>query len=364
MVSKYSNLPDIDLSSQDVYEYGGAGDDDQISVVHPFESKSNQIDNSKLKPQESVQIFENSQVDASSSDFSGKVDERLPRAYNIRTAESREVRIARLKRELEEIASEIDGSETERTNVGELHNVLEKLSLKKNKIDSVKFYSDLGRKENGTEAKLSLPTSTEHIAAADLSDLEQRLHTLETKLGIVNYEQSPPIISTLTYLRERISFLTASPANLDRAVNNLKQLTAETEKLKNEVTVKITSIENPADDDTACNDEPSAAITAYNHAHQINTIYNSIPLLQSVHDQVPLIIQRLESLQTIHADASVVVSTVRDVETTLASLQKGIDQWKDSIEGLEKRIQQYQEKSELNVQRVKEWIATVEERLR
>jgi nuclear migration protein JNM1 len=361
MTNKYSHLPDIDLSSKDVYEYEGARVETP-SQPQFTESGSKEIDSSQLNPRQSTQVFESSEIDASESDFSGKIDEKLPMAYKTRTTESLEARISRLNREIEEVNLEVERRGGKRQEdsakaVKDLKDVLQKLSVSGDD-KKLKFYTDLGTKsQKPLVAETSSITATSSLGT--FTSLEERLHSLETKLGIVGPEQTRPIIPVLTYLRERINLLTASPATLDRAVNNLKTLTADTERLRKEVSLNVISV----DPTIAATGDTNSSLTAYNHAHQINTIYNSIPLLKTVSEQIPLILRRLETLQTIHADASVVASTFRDFDATLKSLQQGIDQWRESLQTLETKIQEYQVKSDDNVKKVQDWVKELEDRL-
>ena len=71
---------------------------------------------------------------------------------------------------------------------------------------------------------------------------------------------------------------------------------------------------------------------------------------------MPKLLQRLQCLSEIHADASNANATFKDIDGVISALRSDLAKWEKSIEEMEQKFSKIEESSQKNKETVKAWI--------
>ncbi|KAJ9615707.1 hypothetical protein H2200_001784 [Cladophialophora chaetospira] len=317
---KYAGLPDLDAAPE-VYETPDLADDvstvptGTVRTISPSPSSEDEarpgLDRQPLDRDGARRRFETSRIDAKDVDFSDSIG-GTTRAYRTRSSRRRRKRglenggeevgdlsdsedetlatkLARLKREAEEVRLELERREREKDENGEFEDSVEQQQQQRGQDDDdvdVDGVQELSRVLDGLSTKARLKTagtveddfmsrlnsnaqrsrprqqadvrsradpSTDTVASTNLSavaEFSDRLTALESALGISSTSatsQTSAILPTLASLSTQITTLSATltpqptpssttqsqphPAYLDTISNKLKTLISESDRL-------------------------------------------------------------------------------------------------------------------------------------
>lgn len=336
--------------------------------------------------------------------------------------ESLEERIARLKREVEEVKAASEqrahgrGSNHENkhdeslTELGEMLNTLQtqtraSRSAIQSKTDDTATRTTSGSSTNTTQ---SAPQTT---AEADLtrifasaSTLESRLTLLEYALGLpalssIQPSQPPPprnVLTTLQKLETQLTSLTTTTLpSLETMTMQIQTLTTSTNRLKEARDAANTAQDSGAvispmpaphgrhttdgvptattNGTTVLSSEtqpsstpPSLSLhldTNPDLTTRINHLHALLPTLTNLSPLLPSLLDRLKSLRVLHADAATMSERFDEAERLQAKLGGEIERWKGALKGFEGRLQGVEEVSEGNRARVEGWVRMLEGRL-
>ncbi|KAI2011515.1 hypothetical protein LOZ52_004779 [Ophidiomyces ophidiicola] len=304
---KYAGLPDLDLAP-DIYETPELTDDSTLptatvrsSSPFPEETSTAGIDRQRLQPDHARSQFEPVRVDASGVDFSDSLASRRKSYRTVRRSrrrrddgtevlgdtsededESLERKLARLRRETEELKNEIanrnsQSGEREEEDENELS---QKSILELNKTLNTLYISSKGGQGSSEEAFTRQLATGIHIPKSERADetpaaqqlggipssllantasFDARLTLLEAALGLSQTPISvspddpsdsdlPPILPTLRHLSSQLSTLTSTLTNtassgpaaipstlttphLEALTTRIRKLTADAEAL-------------------------------------------------------------------------------------------------------------------------------------
>ncbi|TGZ83293.1 hypothetical protein EX30DRAFT_339491 [Ascodesmis nigricans] len=427
MSSKYDALPDLD-HSQDVYETPDLIHDASTVSDSP-EPTNPEIDASDLPPHTAARAhFNHSILDASDADFSDRISSkrRSYAATNRRAMQKRiegivigdisedddeivdddEVlvikesvpkKLARLKREIEEVKAEIakqeeqkkveeEESEERRKGAGELAEALKTLQMEdegardrlvKRIAENMGAVGEVEKPLPSEKAKAEEEqrpvTSTYTITYApgyahshtlsQIAEFDDRLLLLERVLGLPqsalnDLDRELPthaIIPTLNDLAAKIlSLTTSSAANIDNAHRRAKNLTTETEKLTEARKAAKTAIAEGAVDPL----EQNEMVT------KINALYGLLPTVEKMTPLLPATLQRLRSLRTIHQDAARAAEALTDVEKRQEEMEAELKKWEETLGKMEGIVTMSTKTIEENIVKVEGWVRTLEEEVR
>uniref|UniRef100_A0A060T3T4 ARAD1C39512p n=1 Tax=Blastobotrys adeninivorans TaxID=409370 RepID=A0A060T3T4_BLAAD len=355
-MSDYSGLPDIDNASAVIYETPDPA---------PLAASSNisfdtdpAIDHRAFDKSQAQQVFETSVVDASDADFV----ERGHRPYShLRVStvpETLNARIARLKREVEEV-SRLKETQQQAAEIDNLRNVLDSFSTKNDKTKN-QFYSDLGSQSSEgdrSQMKPTLATTTSFTPGTDLYtsrliEADQRIAQLERIIGTGKVES--PLVLSLQECQQKLMLLTGSQKGLGAATSAIQQVTASLEQLRTVHQQLSQSMAYAKDIDL-----PPQLV----EVRKVDQLYEKLPALESQASLVPLILSRIKSLQAIHADARDAIDAIRDIDNTVQTLKTGMSEWMETLKSIETKIQDHINLSKKNQEQVEAWVKNVESRI-
>lgn len=363
--------------------------------------------------------FSPARLDAENVDFSDRISNK-PKSYHVRqsrrrrprqygsrgnddtTASSGEEdetlakRIARLKREVEEVQAELasasatkepsknktTSAEDERKSISNLSSILSSLQLPSRAAHatlqpqatqqpapadptptSTQTHTDTARilsKATALESRLArleailgtasthLPTSSLHTPRpmlTHLSTLEAQMHTL-----------TATTVPSLESMRAQIDALSTSTARLAEARSAASSAQAALLAAQTSRSPDLEAMLQEARAATAAVDDP--ALVA-----QVEALYAALPTVEALAPLLPATVARLRSLRGLHADAAEVRGRLVEVEKRQAGVDGEIGRWKEGLERVEAAIRSGEGIMEGNREVVEGWVRELEARV-
>ncbi|KAI9755945.1 MAG: hypothetical protein M4579_004076 [Chaenotheca gracillima] len=315
--------------------------------------------------------------------------------------ESLERRVARLKREMEEVREEVgrmkedklqseakgeqvrDAPEIDEDRISALSNLLDGIALPgrqaastahetlQRTIDQPLVHPDTQmQKANQAQVALSpldqseTPSSSTHRQALSLaSNFDTRVTALESLLGMptaLGSAPTPPILPTLLNLSEKLSALnttihTSQSSSLDMLAQRVQQLAAEAESVPS-------SNRRPSP-------QPSSAAASDPQltpelAQKITSLHALLPTLTHLSPTLPPLLERLRSLRRLHSEASSAAQGLEEVESRQGLLESEITRWREGLESLEGKVKEGEGSMGENVKTVEGWVRDLEGRMK
>lgn len=388
-MDKYSDLPDIDGSSRDVYETSDVESDSDA----PLDNDLNpDIDNTKSDTNAARSRFHRDVI-SDEIEFLGDIRNRRLQGYAVvRVDETREEKLARIRRELEEL-KQTDGQETggQAKELDDLLVVLESLKndtgptgYYEKRIDDI-FKMDLisARKgpdsvkeestkpasvkegPEGSKKSDSLPeaprkpgdTPGKLIGGLEVLLLESRVHSLESVLGYDTVDRgSAPrsIQNQINDLTRKINIIYNPEFEIGAINQQIRELNREAEKLA--TNRKLAQIASAGNQHIATTNSTSLET-------KVSTLYEKLPEFEAVNVKVPFIINRLKSLHKIHADLGRTIDTVGGIDQTIEELKTDMVSWNRSLQKVNTNLDEQNGLFERNKEEVEKRIAEMSQKL-
>lgn len=307
-------------------------------------------------------------------------------------------KLARLKREIEEVKEEYGRRQAEKKDaVGEdsedlgsdvttLSKMLEGISVTSGATTvsaSAKFAKDLGTgiKANGppqtsqgtgdpaTYTVTYAPTYQQSHALAKAADFDGRLALLEKALGISPAELPPlngnsipkAILPTLDTLQRQISVISEStPSSLDSISRRVRTLTQEAERLEESRKAAKTAqdVLRAAGGDIASEEGEDSEQVA-----KINALYGTLSTIENLAPLLPSLLDRLRSLRAIHADAATASESLGRTERKQAEMASDIKKWREGLEKVEEAMKNGETVMSGNMKVVEGWVKELEQKM-
>ncbi|KAK5630015.1 hypothetical protein RRF57_005730 [Xylaria bambusicola] len=365
------------------------------------------ISQSRLRIDQARSRFMTSQVDARDVDFSDRVNgkrksyrasSRRHRILKDGTAEigdlsdedngeTLEKKIARLKREIEEVKEEYSKQKTEvaetssdDTELVTLSQALEKLSTQPEEVagsrarptrlvcEATKSQEDggLAPLDNATYTLTYAPSYDQTHALAKAADFDWRLALLEKAIGIStatpDLEGSGlprAILPTLETLQNQIMTLSeASTSSLDSISRRVRTLTQEAEQLE-----KSRKAAKLAQEELSSAGGPMVEADDAEQIAKINALYGTIPTIESLTPLLPPLLDRLRSLRSIHADAATASDTLERIEQSQSEMASDIKQWREGLEKIEEAMDEGEASMSGNMKVIEGWVKELEAKM-
>ena len=346
-------------------------------------------------------------------------DESLSRKLARLRSEAEEIRLELEKRK----EGTVNGYEPEtdvnvEDGVLKLSEMLDNLHKDSRHITSTKFTGKgafSGQPRNAIPSGLESgkaygPGVTEHPMPAEpppgsattaIAAFADRLSSLESALGLASVpltNEATSILPTLASLSTQITTLSATLASssqgsttsasstsrsltsssiphLDALANRLRSLTNESDKLAvsrkraleafhelQEIRMRPAKYFNSTPAPTGLAPEHAASVFEDSSA-KIAALYATLPTIQDLQPLLPVVLERLRSLQVLHADAAGVKGSMEDVEKQQATIDQEIERWRKGLEGIEAKMVEYQKVMGKNTEVIGKMVEDVEERL-
>lgn len=319
------------------------------------------IDDTSLPTESARTFFETTAVEpcvATDLSHSGRIDIKSKGYRTYRVKETLKAKIARLKNEIEQVRQDVDDIDDE-AELDELKDVLEQLektTVSKQKAPmqntdssisagiAQKFYSSFGLKSSGaantTTIASDITDNDDNLKRnqdtnKQILEMENRVSRIEKLLGSVDTTQNTtPLRYTLQDLKTKLSLLTSTPAAVETSVRNLQPLIATVDAIKDK-------------------QQPSVTVA---QQHRIKKFYEQLTKFENFQALMPKLLQRLQCLSEIHADASNANATFKDIDGVISALRSDLAKWEKSIEEMEQKFSKIEESSQKNKETVKAWI--------
>jgi len=372
----------------------------------------------RLETSQARNRFGPSRVDARDVDFSGRLgrEGRSYRVSNRRRAdgsfveeddgrygdfsddedETLDRRIARLKREVEEIKIEFEAAQTKNTadatneqqtqvevekateaDVSKLSESLDSIytlrqgSSKSAQVELATLIENEGKSTAISGATTTSLTSGEdldpHLAQAlfKTAEFESRLTFLEAALGLTGSNlpdkgstASNPIIPSLDALDRQIQIISNAPSSLESAHSKTRQLIKDAERLQR---LREANEEEAANAPGLTNGHESTEPTE--QSSKINALYGTLSTIDTLSPTLPMVLERLRTLRMLHTSAAGAGTTLGDIEKRQAEQAAEIEQWKQALQTAESHVKDGQSSLKENVEEVDKWVKNLEERL-
>ena len=190
------------------------------------------------------------------------------------------------------------------------------------------------------------------------SQFRSSTNTQTSRPSISGPSQGP--LPGLDALAQRIRTLTTEADNLTlsrkRATEALQEL--QEARLKSPASGNYHGVHAPGD--TSVADAQNLYDDQFN---KINALYQTLPSIQNLQPLLPVVLQRLRSLQTIHAGAASAKADLDEMTAKQATAGGEIDRWKKGVEELERKVGEHERVLQENREVVGQMVEDVERRL-
>ena len=297
--------------------------------------------------------------------------------------ESLERRVARLKRELEEVKEEhakrkAAGQEVgQETQFASLSNALEEISKSAEVVRERTFAPaptfsppqqtsppvSNGREDGATYTITYAPTYEQSHTLAKAADFDRRLVLLEKAIGVsstavpgIDAAGLPrAIMPTLESLQKQISTLSQAPTStLDTVSRKLRQLVQEAEQL-DKARAQAKAAQEALGSGAGNEDAEQVA--------KVNALYGTLPTIESLTPLLPPLLDRLRSLRAIHSEAATASETLDRIEKQQTEMASDLKQWRDGLEKVEGAIREGGSAMSGNVKVMEGWVKDLEGRM-
>jgi nuclear migration protein JNM1 len=448
LAKKYAGLPDLDAAPE-IYETPALTEDNSTtrtdtlqtdSPAHSDDDSDANLVRQRIDTESARRRFEPSLVDARDVNFSDTIAVGERRSYRTRrrrwrrrntddasNSESEDEtlsgRIARLKREAEEVRLELarrdegefkDSVEqqvgpSEEDGLDELDKLVNGLGDGTHVSQKVKaeenFLRSLSETKppatNGTKPDKPHSSTASPSTVTALAVFAERLSTLESALGLSTLPTPPTsILPTLDHLSTQITALstTLSPStrsstqtgnpNLDALQARIRALTIEADKLTASRKAANTSLDELYDSrirfnaqrhirdkpatngpDTLASIEKSEAgihtdLFLSEHASKIAALYQLLPTITELQPLLPVVLERLRSLSVIHAGAAEARAELDEVMRRQGEMEVEVKKWREAVEGAEMKMEEVKGQMRENVDVVGKMVKGVEQKVK
>lgn len=390
------------------------------------------LDRQRIDRDEARRRFDRAVVDARDVDFSDKVGADR-KSYKVRSRrrrrrhrttsetdssndsedESLPSRLARLRREAEELRVELEqrdkgynaaDSAGLEDGFAQLNITLDGLYAPQRHRRDGQPVPEKQTSNNQLPDTQALPPETSPSAIAAISRFSDRLTSLESALGLATSlptasSSHAPILPTLAHLSAQINTLTStltptqshgsSLPTLDSLTTRIRTLSSETtaltharrlalDSLTSLTEARLRSTPSPYGHTRGQSQQQSAASAALTtsalqqesklflseQSAKISALYELLPTIQSLHPLLPSVLDRLRSLQVVHAGAADARGDLEEVERRQEKTEAEIRRWGEGLEVVERGIREAEVVGRENLEVVREMVGGLEGRLR
>jgi nuclear migration protein JNM1 len=390
------------------------------------------LDRQRIDRDKARRRFDRAVVDARDVDFSDKIGADR-KSYKVRSRrrrhrqrttsetdgsndsedESMPSRLARLRREAEELRIELEQRDDEDNaadsaglddGFAKLNMTLDRLQAPQRHQKDGQLLSEKQTHNNQQPDTQALPPETSPSAVAAISSFSDRLTSLESALGLATTlptasSSHTSILPTLAHLSTQINTLTStltptqthgsSLPTLDSLATRVRTLSSETtaltqsrrlalDSLTSLTEARLRSTAAPYGHTRGQSQQQSAASAALTtsarqqestlflseQSAKISALYELLPTIQSLHPLLPSVLDRLRSLQIVHAGAADARGDLEEVERRQEKTEAEIKRWREGLEGVERGIREAEVVGRGNLEVVREMVGGLEGRLR
>jgi nuclear migration protein JNM1 len=331
--------------------------------------------------------------------------------------ESLPTRLARLRRETEELRIELEQQDSDdgddaKTTAAESAGLEDGFSQLSLTLDSLQAPSRRRANDRAqTAAKQApndknqgsraLPQESNTSTITAISTFADRLTSLESVLGVstnLPTTSSISILPTLTNLSTQIDTLSStlstsrsqsSLPNLDELSTRVRTLVIETDKLTLSRKAALQSLSDLHEarlrntestpygharhlstqsqalvDQTSIQQKTESKLFLNEQSSKIGALYELLPTIQSLHPLLPTVLDRLRSLQVVHAGAAEARMNLEKIESRQGKMEEELKRWREGLDAVERGMQEHEKVGKENVEVVKSMVEGLEGRLK
>lgn len=325
--------------------------------------------------------------------------------------ESLERKIARLRKEVAEVKGEYDKRKTRRgsasegvpsneedsldalahvlssinaeTEHGAAARVIKRLSTALRVQDNSLNNDEINQPEQNKEGSIYTisyaPGYQQSHLLSKVADFDARLALIESVLGaeallLPSPERLPVkvVLPLLDDLDRQISTLSSSTdASLDSIDRRVKKLTQEAHKLGEARTAAkaaqdaLNSTLDHSKNSPETTDEIKNRVNPEDpeQALKINALYGALPTIESLAPLLPSLLDRLRSLQIIHAGAAEASQNLTMLESRQENMAEDLKAWREGLGKVEMAMKQGERTAIANATMVEGWVKELEDRM-
>lgn len=218
------------------------------------------------------------------------------------------------------------------------------------------------------------PTYQQSHALAKTAAVDARLTLLEKALGISSTDlpaldsKGTPlaILPTLSTLQRQITVLTEStPSSLDSISRRVRTLTQESERLAEaRRSAKLAKKELVATGkgDSQTNGENNV-VGDDEQVAKINALYGTLGTIENLSPLLPSLLDRLRSLRAIHAEAATASENLERAMRRQEEMGKDLARWREGLERVENAVKSSEGVVGGNMKVMEGWVKDLEERM-
>jgi len=323
-------------------------------------------------------------------------------------------RIARLKREVEEVQGEISSVKASKAQTDETGNVTtileeekesmaklsrimttlqmpDKIIMPKARDANSELVQDQDHMEHEQARTIAYPVpisvqshSDTNRVLSKATALEARLSSLEVVLGISSTLLPESLITTPRSKKPILSHL----ATLETHMNTLTSTTLPSlDSLKAQIDALSTSTAHLAEARSAATSAQAALLAAKSSRSpdldailqevrnansvvndptlvaQVEALYDALPTIEALAPLQPAVLERLRSLRGLHTEAAAVCGNLAELEKRQASLTGEIAKWKAGLDKGEDALSAGEETARSNREVIEGWVRKLESRV-
>ena len=312
----------------------------------------------------------------------------------------------RLRRDVSEVQNELQKQELgekgtateEKTEIKDMFTILDAVSSSEmlrspssatrflQQIESRSRPGDTYMSSNKSEFKASStgPNDYNQLQNGDsdsdftIADFDGRLKSLEEALGLQSLAvgsegQAPtkPVLPSLEFLDKQLKILsTSSESSIDKLKGRIRELAREAETLEHNRIQARKALESLNPSDNAHRSLPSrpvpvegAMVEDAEQSAKINALYGTLDTIESLAPLLPSVLDRLRSLQDLHANAANASQSLAAIEQRQEDVKGEIQNWRDGLEKVEKAVGENQEAAKDNTSLIEGWVRELVERM-
>ncbi|KAJ1958467.1 hypothetical protein EC988_000289 [Linderina pennispora] len=367
--SKYANLPDIDREQPDVYETPDVPQD-EMNLDEPEVPVSEDISTSGVSVNNAAARFRLAAGDVDSATALKKYQSSLLRTLQLESLsgdlevssqsalnETPEQRLRRLVFETQELRAQLeqDGNGKQEKKAvalmqlaSGLQEELGQLSVKA-EGGSSQARAIWDQLESAPEAPAKRPVRA--VGGQDVAVMEKRIAALEKTLGAKDSATGPALVDAVARLRQQLDVI-ADPQRIEGIQRRVKQTLIDFDRLDHAQTQAIKAAEG----------ERSAGLDA-NAVKRIDELYEKFSNIDSLVELAPATAQRLQSLATLHVEASEAVARIGRIEKEQGSMTEELSTVKEIASSLRDSISENTSTLKENVKYLDDRIAKLNERI-
>ncbi|KXJ75253.1 dynactin subunit 2 [Aedes albopictus] len=377
---KFQFLPYIAHDQPDVYETPDAPES-ETSDFYDEEPSNESIERLHISTKDSYNKFKGKYL-TGNVDFSDRIGKKIRNGYDASSGEwdlagegEKETPIQkclRLQCEMNELMEEITASQADATKTKEekasYEAVFEVVGTAKKVLESLKLEQAIGSETVAmgaeTEAKKLLTkieqykksggadpakTATELVYSSRIAELEHRLHELEVAVGA-----KPEKISRLAG--------SAGAGNLIEAVQSISAKAALLQP--QQLDLIEARLGNLVSKMTAIDEKSAAAGQDPNREQKILELYEIAKTTEPIVQILPDMLNRMQTLESLHKYATNFSKLFAELETTQASILNGIAGNKTLLTGVQEAFAQNLENVNKEVKKLEERMKALQEKVK